>query len=756
MEEEKAITLDEEAQRLFEQFGGMQSYEKKAAIPSAERLAQGLLEEQKRHDVVRILMVQAVYLISRYLTSLRFYADDPRETKTFANLAKVLARLNQVPGHLGCLMIRYRGTPSDADMPEKYDYELVFGHTYVDSTIVRHTARRNSQQWSKLPDHLLDAFTVLSDYGVNNIFVRLPENLQAELPAMRLCMKVLSGFREACNNRSPIRIQAGNTERTIALVNDESMFPDPNLTLLAGLNRLNPASMAQMVDKVDQWLRRNDAGSEKQRHAGVYNAALAFPKIAAKVKKPPIELNNVKWLISNTDVDAQEVSAEKVHIAKLALEMAGASPQKVTKMIQSIYGDDYARINKSHLGERLHLSSDLLDAAKAQTTEAKLTKELLGNLQSRLDQVKDRVIDEVHVVEDKAEARTDGNKRPKEAVSSEIYRMVSFYKGRSNTRKKMVGMVHKTITFTDKDYEILAKDFKISREDAEALVHKLKSCFSTEGRFKKSAFSDAVDHFRKYEQKIFQFLWHHMKDVVQPDDRTAFLNALQALTTQMDQPKKAFKILLEDFCEDPEHIQYSDNKAIMLANLIIHRDKSMTDYDITPEDIVLSRHNIDAMVAQYAAWRIEKDHEAFSTKVQTVHKRLSEALQVGVAGGQRMPAGVLLNLERELYIFLSLLDCDTGRAILRSAAAEYGDPTESLYVSKHSTNCMGALLQNLRVALRGVGSVGSMTDVGMLEHVKTQEETFGRLKNDRHFRAQARLITEWVEEAVKLIKFRAQ
>ncbi len=247
-----------------------------------------------------------------------------------------------------------------------------------------------------------------------------------------------------------------------------------------------------------------------------------------------------------------------------------------------------------------------------------------------------------------------------------------------------------------------------------------------------------------------------MKDVVLPEDRTAFLNALQALTTQMDQPKKAFKILLEDLCEDPANIQYSDNKAVMLANLIIHRDKSMTDYDITPEDIVLSRHNIDPMVAQYAAWRIQKDHEAFSTKVQTIHKRLNEALQAGQSGGQRMPAGVLLSLERELYIFLSLLDCETGKGILRSAAAEYGDPNESIYQSKHSANCIGALLQNLRVSLRGVGSIGDMTDVNMLEYIKAQEETFGRLKNERQFRAQARLITEWVEEAIKLIKYRAQ
>jgi len=156
-------------------------------------------------------------------------------------------------------------------------------------------------------------------------------------------------------------------------------------------------------------------------------------------------------------------------------------------------------------------------------------------------------MDDIHVVEDTGAERSQGKQPPPDAVHSLIYGLVQFYKGRSGTRKKMVGMVRNPISFTDRDYEILAKDFRISVEDAQALVKKLKNCFNLEGRFKKGAFSEALDHFQRYEQKIFHFLWHHMKDVVLPQDRSAFLNSLQALTTQMDQPKKAFKILMEDF-----------------------------------------------------------------------------------------------------------------------------------------------------------------------------------------------------------------
>ncbi|MBT8342412.1 MAG: hypothetical protein HKP58_14045 [Desulfatitalea sp.] len=753
MDDKNNIALDTEAQRLFEQFGGLQHYDKKATLRQAQDLAQSLLDEQKRHDATRILLVQAAWLISRYLAHPDFGNAESREVKAFTHLAKYLVKLGRIPGHLGFMMIRYRGVSADPDIPEKYDYEVVLGHTMVDSIIVRHTARRNGSDYAKLPDRLLEACTVMADYGVNNIYVRLTEDINQNLAQIRLCLKILSGFRKARHGDQPITVKSAKGALTIPVINDENMFPDPNLTLLSGLNRLSPTTMASLVDKIDQWLRKRGTGSDVRQFAGIYNAALNFPKISAKVKTPPVELNNIKWLISETE--DEEVSTNKVGIAKLALEMAGASPQTVTKMIQSIYGDDYAKVNKLMLGERLHLSSNLLDAAQARSKEQQLTQELISNLQSRLDQVKDQVIDDLQVVEDTGEANKVGREKPKEMVNSEIYRMVSFYKGRSHTRKKMKGMVHQAITFTDQDYAILAKDFRISKKDAEALVGKLKSCFNAQGRFSKRAFAEAVDHFRLYEQKIFQFLWHHMKDVVLPPDRTAFLNALQALTTQMDQPKKAFKILLEDFCNDPADIQFSDNKAIMLANLIIHRDKSMTDYDITPEDVVLSRHHIDTMVAQYAAWRIEKEHEAFSTKLQTIHTRLNEALQVGHTGGRRIPAMLLLNLERELYIFLSLVECETGKTLLKSAVFEYGNPGSRIFQLKESQNHLSALLQNLRVSLRGVGSVGGMSDIAMLESIKTNEETFSRLKNDRQHRAQTRNITEWVDEAIKLIKFRA-
>lgn len=750
MEEKYSINLDAEAQELFEQFAGLESWKGKAR--SGKDLADSLLAEQRRHDQIRIRLVHVLSLIRYYLVNDAFCGDDANETKVFKELSAALTLLSQRAVHLGFILIRFQGASEDPHFPAKYDFEIAIGNTVMNRQLAPRVAKRGGEKLADLPDRFLKACMVLADYGVNNLCIDLPNQTSPDFTVARTCLKMLSGFRTARETGTPFKIWSNGLQQNVSVINDENMFPDPNLTMLAGINRISVPAMETLVNKVDTWLRKQTHASKEKKYAGVYNAALNLPRLSARLKKPAVELNNVKWML--VESDEEDITLEMAHVAKLVMELSGASPQKAAKILRSVYGKDYAKVNTPVLGERLNLSSDLLNNLENRPKESHLTKEVLTNLQARLDQVRDQVIDEIMVREAKGKEQGQGPEGAGHAVHSQIYKMVNFFKGRSTTRKKMTGMVHRTIEFTKKDYEVLAQDFRITEEQAQTLVEKLKACFDAEGRFVKSAFIGASALFRKYEQKIFHFLWHHMKDVILPEDRVAFLNALQSLTSQMDQPKRAFKILIEDICSEPETIKFSDDKAVMLANLIIQRDKSLTNYDITPEDVVLNRHAIDTVVAEYAAWRLEKDHEEFLTKFQTIHKKLAEGLTLEKAAPNRLPVPTILNIERELYIFLSLVECEVGKIVLRSAVGEYGSPEAAIFHQKKSEDFLGGLLQNLRVSLRGLGSVGVSDDLSMLEKVRTQEETFLRLKNDQQYRSQARLITEWVDEAVKFIKFR--
>ena len=77
--------------------------------------------------------------------------------------------------------------------------------------------------------------------------------------------------------------------------------------------------------------------------------------------------------------------------------------------------------------------------------------------------------------------------------------------------------------------------------------------------------------------------------------------------------------------------------------------------------------------------------------MNTIHHKLSEALTLGHTNEKQIPAAVILNLERELYIFLSLVECDTGKAILRSAVREYGDPNAEIYHAQKKSGFHGGV-----------------------------------------------------------------
>ncbi|WP_155316682.1 hypothetical protein [Desulfosarcina alkanivorans] len=747
--DEKQIHLDDAAEQLFAQIEGIE--DQKKGRSAAEMMAESLAEEQKQQDVWRILLCEIVHHIAGYLERMDPDARQSEERQTFDQLSDTLAKLSQLPHEAGRILVRYRGLSVDTDIPERMDYEIIFGNMVVDLDIVPAMIKRHGHLLSHLMSQLLSAFGIFSDRGINNLNLNLPKGDPDSLRRLHRGLHILCRLYGAHENQRDIVLGTGKAN-VVPMVIDEKGDLNANLTLVAGVNRLGAQTMRNLVAKVDAWIQKKEASGEGCQFTSVYNAIFGLPKISAQLTRPPMEINNMDWLMR--EESEKDFSMEKAKVARIIASVE-ASPEKVAKVIKSVYGDDYPKINSHHLEERLGFSSHLLQAIDSKPKSEDARQEVLTNLQKRLDTVRDDVFDNLYVSRS-GDDNVGNSGTILGAVHRQLYKMVSFFKGRSSTRKKMTGMVHGTIRFDERDFEILSEDFGIDMDEARELVDALKQCFDEKGRFIKSAFASALSRFTRYEKKIFEFLWRHLKDVVAPEDRTAFLNSLQMLTGRMNQPKRAFKILLEDFLKDSGRIQFSDAKALMLANLILHEyDKSLADIEITPEDILLDKRGLDKEVARYAAWRMDREQEAFFDKARTIHQSLCEALEFGQTRKQRLTVKELLGLEREVYIFLSMMETTVGQSIMRSAVTEYGSPESDLYFLKESDRFMSHLLQNLRIAIRGLANIGSMESIPSLEAVKTREEIFQRLKKSKAHRDQSRLISDWVDEAVKMIRFRS-
>ena len=542
--DEKEIYLDAAAEQLFSQLEGMEDHKKGRS--AAEWMAESLAEEQKQQDVWRILLCEIVHHIAGYFQRMDLDARQAEERQTFDQLAETLAKLTQMPQQAGRILVRYRGLSADSDIPERMDYEILFGNMVVDLDFVPTMIKRHGSLLSHLMGQLLDAFGIFSDRGINNLYLNLPKGDPDSLERLRRSLHILCRFYRAHEHQRDIVLGTGK-ENVVPMVTDEKGCLSTNLTLVAGVNRLSAKTMRNLITKVDAWIQKKEASDEGCQFTSVYNAIFGLPKLSAQLIPPPMEINNLDWLMRG---DSEEnFTREKAQVARIIASVE-ASPEKAAKVIKSVYGDDYQKINSHHLEERLGFSSHLLQAIDNKPKSDDARQEVLTNLQQRLDTVRDDVFDNLYFTRSEdSKVGTRGSILG--VVHRQLYKMVTFFKGRSSTRKKMISMIHGTIQFEERDFEVLSEDFGIDMDEARKLVDVLKKCFNEKGRFLKSSFADALPRFTRYEKKIFEFLWRHLKDVVAPDDRTAFLNALQLLTARMNQPKRGVQDFVGGFSQGP-------------------------------------------------------------------------------------------------------------------------------------------------------------------------------------------------------------
>jgi len=104
-------------------------------------------------------------------------------------------------------------------------------------------------------------------------------------------------------------------------------------------------------------------------------------------------------------------------------------------------------------------------------------------------------------------------------------------------------------------------------------------------------------------------------------------------------------------------------------------------------------------------------------------------------------------MEREAYIFLTLIGGNTCRSIIRSALQEYGNPQADIYHLNQSPDYLPVLLQNLRVVIRGLGRVGASADLATLNEIRSKSEAFmGLGKGSKHKDAITNIM-QWIEKS---------
>jgi hypothetical protein len=368
---------------------------------------------------------------------------------------------------------------------------------------------------------------------------------------------------------------------------------------------------------------------------------------------------------------------------------------------------------------KLNEVTDLLASLENTIAGEEILNNIAESLQECLDQLKIGAKDDVS-------SKTDGSSKIVGKFHSSLSRIFSRLKKHSKCETIASPSNRKWITFKNLDHDQIADRFNLTIPETKEILQIFEGCFDSKGRFIRYEFENRIPKFIAYEGKIFEFLWDYLDKPFHRKDRVAFINSLHLLISNMSEPQNALSFLLDKLCQDPSKISYSDRNAFMLASLLLrsYNKEYSVDIELTPGEVLLVKDGLNKEILHFASIRVENDKDLIKKKIDTIHQRLINAFNKQKPKSIAWAPHFLLSLEREAFIFLSLVAVKPARQILISALSEYGNPESKIYCHNLDEKDISLLLQHLKLLIRGLGRIGSIEDIEVLADLKKNEAGF--------------------------------
>ncbi|MCG6882051.1 MAG: hypothetical protein LJE96_23265 [Deltaproteobacteria bacterium] len=747
----KKLVLDKEAQKLFDQLGGIDKRERGYASGGGGLSSDPLGEEQELLDLWRIVVADFVYVLGNFFYKIKLHGVKSVRAEDVAPIIDMLSKIHEMSERDARIMIRYRGMRMPNEKPdfERVDYVVTCDGFMVDIPIMKALANRKGLTMSHLPGKLKAAFDRFSSLDIHSICFTLGKWQQRDRDMMWTTLQAAGRFFCVYKTKIP---PAGHEdgEEAYQVVYNEQGEPDPNLTLLAAANGRSIGYIQSLVHKLRELTTQPKGVDALAHYVSSYDALFAFKNVQQKLRKPPLEINNLRRLVISDDDET--FTPAKSEVVRMIAQHLGGSPQELVQTIDSVYGNDFSLLSAGNLNARLARVSRLLDSSKRYSVSERAEKEVLNSVETRLRQVRDDVFEEITLHDVDTLGRDEKESSLGQILSQKLQGMVAYFKRRVLTKKKIRDMVRTPIDFDDQDYETIAREFDVSIEEAKAFLALLKGCFDPSANFVRGSFEKNIPHMAKYGVKVFGFLWHYLKETMSRRDRVAFLNSFQSLILEMQQSPAALVLLLEDFFRKPYEVVFSDRNALILANVLLRKyNKELhNDIEVTPEEVLLVREGLSPEARKAAGDAIDRQTDAFFQKIRTIHGKFLAALRTGEEKGG-IPPRFLLSLERECFIFLALIGRPHGHAVLKSAVRTYGNPASEIYQAKAGKGFREACLRHLRVAVRGLSRYEDKKDLPLLMEIRKMERDFMAAGKDGAYRDSVKKAMEWLDIAIAIL-----
>jgi hypothetical protein len=713
--------LDESARQLYGEFAGIDTSDRGG---DGANLQSGLLaflnQEEKTLDYYRLLLAQATCIFAEIIVNSRFAVLAEENAQKIQLLLNILKRIAKSPKFDGRIFCRLRGQqcPSNQAGSETYDYELSFGNFLLDYQVARIIEEREEKKGSAIYAKLIEAFKAMSVMDIFNFSIDIGAGEEDDYLRLENTIKHLVHFYAKKNSADWF------------VVRDEYGQPSINLTLLAATNNVKAAALQNLVGKITPRILAAGPGDELNRFTTVYDVILASKNYRAQLKKMPIDVNTVQWLTQNLKSSPAE-KVKAVQVSRLVLAKYGSNPKMASEVMASIDSEGYRDIHTEIMGKRLALATNFITLAEESGDKEVLQSEALKNIEQGLERLSDEMFDSISIENNDVSSTNDEGEKTKWSIHEKILGLLSFFKQRSTTKKKVKDITNKNVKFNSEDYSVIAKNFKITELEASHLIDLLRDCFDDNGRFRRLFFERNIPEFVQYESKVFEFLWHYLKELATRQDRVSFLNALQILVAKLKRPQDALKILLSDIFTRSA-VNFTDRNGLILITILLRykNREERSNVELTPEEVLQVRKGLNGDMVNVVRDYFDKNQQLVIEKVRNITKVLFASAAQETLDAGRMPPHFLLYLLRELVIFLALVGSESSQSIIHGLVKDFGNPESPYYRDiKDKENLRHSLLL-LQVAIRALRRFNDPQSADLLDEIVKTEELFVGLSSE--------------------------
>lgn len=697
-------------------------------------------------DQWRLHLIKLVHLLGSAFVAPHFGKGSKAHDDTFDQLILTLNELRSMPNHPEGILICDSGYSLDLPQKGSAGYTVFFSDIIID--------RNTLTEMSACPDpslHLLlkkfqIALDIFSLNKIHDLYLRLPNDTDGYLTQLRICLEILSHFDQVAQSDSTITCHEDEKQITLPIIKTVHEQADPNLTLVAAVNHLSTDAMEEIKRKVTAYTEKHLFPANPKIDYTLFNVMFRVKGLKEKLILPPVEINNAKWHMTGTKKmagdpnDAIPQCKDSIN-ADLSVSNQGLFRcQKTEESKQQNHEDQILELTESIKNndsqqtlvigkENKNLAAENGGNVDGFINGLKRATDLLVSMeQSNGNEILTGIIESLQQTLSKETvfSKYDVSFEIVKEFHFRILDLLSRYKRGVETRIKDRSSNRNGINFQHIDPGEVAERFELSISEIKILLQLLEGCFDSKGHFLKTEFETRVPQFILHEKKVFEFLWEYLNEPLQKNDRVAFLNALFLLISRMKEPQKALSFLLDEIYRNPSKISYSDRNAFMLASLFLrnYNKELSVDIELTPAEVLLIKNSLKENILQYACARINADQRLIKEKLKTVRVHLIQSYEKREHSAVAWTSHFLLSLEREAFIFFSLVAGKTSRHILIEALAEYGNPKSKIYEFVHEEKTISFLLQHLKLLIKGLGRIGDIEDLGLLTDLKKYQTDF--------------------------------